>query len=208
MEPDGLYRIRKTDLARCVQVSAGAFQNDPALKYQLVGGETDMEILAHYFTAVFQTGFPYYRFYATSPAIEGLIGYLPPGNKATPPLEFLFRGGWRLPFSTNREILDRLQKYEEHALDVRRRVEAMDACYLMMLAVDPAQQGRGYGARIMRPFLRMLDELEQDCYLETHKLVNTEIYAHYGFDIAAVDTVPDGTDTQFAMLRKHGTPFR
>lgn len=208
MEPDGLYRIRKTDLARCAQVSAGAFQFDPALKYQLVGGEENIKTLTHYFNAIFQTGFPYYQFYATSPAIEGLIGYLPPEDAATPPLEFLFRGGWKLPFTTNREVLLRLQKFEEHALDIRRRVEAMDACYIMMLAVDPAFQGKGYGAKIMRPFLAMLDAQEQDCYLETHRLVNTEIYAHFGFDIVSVDTVPDGTDTQFAMLRRHGAPLR
>ena len=85
MEPDGLYRIRKTDLARCAQVSAGAFQFDPALKYQLVGGEENIKTLTLYFNAIFQTGFPYYQFYATSPAVEGLIGYLPPEDAATPP---------------------------------------------------------------------------------------------------------------------------
>lgn len=53
----------------------------------------------------------------------------------------------------------------------------------------------------MRAFLQDMDERQTACHLETHKLVNTEIYKHFGFTIVNIDTVPDGTDKQYAMLR-------
>ncbi|MEN6338858.1 MAG: GNAT family N-acetyltransferase, partial [Clostridiaceae bacterium] len=181
MKLSELYRIQKTDLERCADVSARAFLLDPALKYQM-GGKTPTYLqLLHYFRVILQTGFPYYEFYAVSDRIEGVIGLLPPNASCAPPLEFLVRGGWKLPFTTDFGLLGRLDKYEAHCLDIRKSVDAMDAWYVMMLAVDPMEQGKGHGSTLMRAFLQDMDERQTACYLETHKLVNTEIYRHFGF---------------------------
>lgn len=197
-----LYRIRKADLAKCAEVSTRAFLDDPALKYQMGGKKPSFRQLKNYFDIIFQTGFPYYDFFAPSEKIEGVIGLLPPNAGSVPPLEFLFRGGWKMPFTVYRDVLGRLEKYETHSLEIRRNVGAMSAWYVMMLAVDPEEQGKGFGAKMLRAFLSEMDAEGSSCYLETHKLVNTEIYRHFGFEIVSIDTVPDGTDTQYAMLRK------
>ncbi len=198
----GLYRIKKTDLKKCAEVSTRAFLDDPALKYQMVGKTPSYRQLKNYFDVIFQTGFPYYDFFAPSEKIEGVIGLLPPDAKSVPPMEFLFRGGWKMPFTVYRGVLGRLEKYETHSLAIRKKANAMGAWYVMMLAVDPAEQGKGFGAKMLRAFLAEMDKQGTGCYLETHKIINTEIYQHFGFEIVNIDTVPDGTDTQYAMLRK------
>ena len=107
-----------------------------------------------------------------------------------------------MPFTVYKGVLGRLEKYETHSLNIRKAAGAMDAWYVMMLAVDPEQQGKGFGAKMLRAFLAEMDAQGTSCYLETHKLVNTEIYRHFGFEIVHIDTVPDGTDKQYAMLRQ------
>lgn len=202
MDLHGQYRIQKKDLAKCADVSTRAFFDDPALKYQMGGKTPSYRQLRNYFDVIFKTGFPYYDFFAPSEKIEGVIGLLPPDGKCAPPMEFLLRGGWKMPFTVYKDVLGRLDQYEAHCLSIRKSVGAMDAWYVMMLAVDPEEQGKGHGSTLMRAFLKEIDERQSSCYLETHKLVNTEIYRHFGFEIVSIDTVPDGTDTQYAMLRK------
>ncbi len=202
MELQGLYRIQKKDLAKCAEVSTRAFLDDPALKYQMGGKTPSYRQLKNYFDVIFQTGFAYYGFFAPSEKIEGVIGLLPPNTDSVPPMEFLLRGGWKMPLTVCRGLLGRLEKYEAHSLAIRKNANAMDAWYVMMLAVDPEQQGKGFGAKMLRAFLAEMDKQGTGCYLETHKIVNTEIYQHFGFEIVNIDTVPDGTDTQYAMLRK------
>ena len=202
MELQGLYCIQKKDLAKCAEVSARAFLTDPALIYQFGGKIPSYRRLKRYFDISFQTGFPYYDFFAPSEKIEGVIGLLPPNTDSVPPMEFLLRGGWKMPFTVCRGLLGRLDQYEIHSLKIRKDANAMEAWYVMMLAVDPEEQGKGHGAKMLRAFLAEMDTEGSNCYLETHKLVNTDIFHHFGFEIVSIDTVPDGTDTQYAMLRQ------
>lgn len=202
MELHGLYRIQKKDLAKCADVSTRAFIDDPALKYQMGGKKPSYRQLRNYFDIILQTGFSHYDFFAPSEGIEGVIGLLPPNTDSVPPMEFLLHGGWKMPFTVYRDVLRRLDQYETHSLEIRKNVSAMDAWYVMMLAVDPELQGKGFGAKMLRAFLAEMDTQGKNCYLETHKIVNVVIYQHFGFKIVNTDTVPDGTDTQYAMLRK------
>ena len=171
MELQGLYRIQKKDLAKCAEVSARAFITDPALIYQFGGKIPSYRRLKRYFDVIFQTGFPYYDFFAPSENIEGVIGLLPPNTDSVPPMEFLLRGGWKMPFTVCRGLLGRLDQYEIHSMKMREDANAMDAWYVMMFAVDPEEQGKGHGAKMLRAFLAEMDAQKASCYLETHKLV-------------------------------------
>lgn len=198
----GLYRPMLNDVERCAQVAANAFVGDPSMKYQLGGRAPTVRQLKHYFSAVLRAGFPYYSIYATSKALEGFIVLLRPGVLGTPPMRFLCGGGWKLPFVTCADVLTRLSRYEAHCQSIRRGVDALDAWYILMLAVDVPEQGKGHASKLMKAVLQALDAHAERCYLETHKVSNVAIYRHYGFQTVHVDTVPDGTDAQYAMLRE------
>ena len=75
----------------------------------------------------------------------------------------------------------------------------------MRLVASPEVQGRGQGSRLLKPALECLRRAGVPLYLETHKPVNTQIYAHLGFRQADVSTIPGTRVAQYAML-KPGTP--
>lgn len=196
-----LYRPKQRDIDRLARVAANAFLGDPSLKYQLGGKDPSERQLYHYFSVVLRTGFPYYSIFASSEALEGFIIMLRPGDYGTPSTRFLLYGGWKLPFVTCPDVLTRLSKYEKNCHEIRREADAWDAWYILMLVVDSAHQGKGHASRLLKSVLLSLDARAEKCYLETHKNSNVAIYDHFGFQMAHVDTVPDGTDTQYAMLR-------
>jgi ribosomal protein S18 acetylase RimI-like enzyme len=196
-----LYQPKQCDIDRLARVAANAFVGDPSMKYQLGGRNPSERQLYHYFSVVLRTGFPYYSIFASSEALDGFIVMLRPGVYGTPPVRFLLYGGWKLPFVTCPDVLRRLSKYEKHCHEIRREAEAGDAWYILMLAVDTAQQGKGHASRLLKSVLHSLDARAEKCYLETHKKSNVDIYSHFGFHTTHIDTVPDGIDTQYAMLR-------
>ena len=116
-------------------------------------------------------------------------------------MAFVRSGGWRLPFTTRGDILSRSLKYENNNVKIRKKLAGEEAWYLFMLAVEPAQQKKGYCSALMRPFLKWLDKNGKICYLETHKAANVDIYKHWGFELKNLDAIPGTEDTQYTMIR-------
>lgn len=56
--------------------------------------------------------------------------------------------------------------------------------------------------------LAVLESQGVPVYLETHKAVNTRIYAHLGFHTVDTCAIPDTGITQYAMLRPARRPLR
>ncbi len=54
-------------------------------------------------------------------------------------------------------------------------------CYLFMLGVDPAHQGRGFGGALLRDFNERALRLGVDAYLETDRTSAFELYRHNGY---------------------------
>ena len=66
--------------------------------------------------------------------------------------------------------------------------------YLSILGVDPALQGRGVGAQLLRPMLERADGAGRASYLETFTPRNIAFYERLGFDVKrAVDEPVTGS---------------
>jgi GNAT superfamily N-acetyltransferase len=81
--------------------------------------------------------------------------------------------------------------------------------YLAIIGVDPARQGRGVGAALLRSRLRGCDEGGLPAYLESSKLENVPVYQHFGFQVTGTLDLPEGAPVTTAMWRPapgvHGT---
>jgi ribosomal protein S18 acetylase RimI-like enzyme len=65
--------------------------------------------------------------------------------------------------------------------------------YLAVLGVEPADQGRGVGRRLLRPVLERLDREERAAYLETSKERNLTWYGRDRFELTrTLDAWQDG----------------
>lgn len=58
--------------------------------------------------------------------------------------------------------------------------------YLLALGVDPAQQGRGLGSRLLAPVLARCDAEGKRAYLETARADNVLFYTRHGFEVDGV----------------------
>ena len=64
--------------------------------------------------------------------------------------------------------------------------------YLQAIGTDPANQGKGFGAALIRRQLAKADDLGVPCYLESTKESNIPIYAHFGFKVVGEIRIPRG----------------
>lgn len=91
---------------------------------------------------------------------------------------------------------DRMGKFLEETIapelldEVMAVFEKMDsfhpheACwYLPLIAVDPAHQGKGFGAALMKAALERVDEDGLPAYLESSNQRNVSLYLRHGFEV-------------------------
>jgi GNAT superfamily N-acetyltransferase len=73
--------------------------------------------------------------------------------------------------------------------------------YLPLIGVDPAAQGRGYGALLMKGILDQCDAQALPAYLEATSPRNVPLYQRHGFEV--VGTIQIGTSPPLVpMYRK------
>jgi ribosomal protein S18 acetylase RimI-like enzyme len=77
------------------------------------------------------------------------------------------------------------------------------AWFLQFVGVDPACQGRGLGARLLRDVLDVADRDGEAAYLEATSEQNRRLYERHGFRRVADLPMPDGP-TAYAMWRDPG----
>lgn len=98
--------------------------------------------------------------------------------------------------------------------DARARFEAVDVVedelerhvprprwYLGVLGVDPREQARGWGRRLMQPILERADADGLAVSLETMREGNVGYYRRHGFEVATTLQVPGGGPTCWVMKR-------
>ena len=74
--------------------------------------------------------------------------------------------------------------------------------HLLLLAVDPQHQGKGYASKLLEEMFSRIDEGGLPCYLETGGEKNVSMYQHFGFKVLEEFTEPNTTDKMVAMLRE------
>jgi GNAT superfamily N-acetyltransferase len=76
-----------------------------------------------------------------------------------------------------------------------------DAWYLTIVGVHPAAQGRGIGARLLRPILAEADSVGAHAFLETFSPRGVAFYQRLGFERAAAFDEPTTMARYVAMRR-------
>lgn len=92
-------------------------------------------------------------------------------------------------------------RYEAWAHRLLVRHAPGGAAHLVLVAVDPDLQGRGWAGKLIRPVLAELDGSGASCCLETQNPGNVPLYEHLGFRVALSARLP-GTDVgHWVMVR-------
>jgi ribosomal protein S18 acetylase RimI-like enzyme len=76
--------------------------------------------------------------------------------------------------------------------------------YLAFVGVDPATQGSGAGAALLRSRLARIDALGEASFLESSKVVNVPVYEHFGYRVVGTTSAAGGGPVSTAMWRDPG----
>ncbi|KUL37319.1 puromycin N-acetyltransferase [Streptomyces sp. NRRL F-4489] len=99
---------------------------------------------------------------------------------------------------------DRARASAEAEAAMRPHRPAGPVWFLGSAGVDPAWQGRGLGAAVIRPGLRAAEQAGVPAFLETSDEGNVRFYERLGFAVTAAYPLPGGGPRTWAMTREPG----
>jgi ribosomal protein S18 acetylase RimI-like enzyme len=186
---------------RAVATLSEAFHHDPVFEWVYPDESHRGTAVAHFFSVVVEQ-FATRREVRTTPNIDGVALWLPPGEEL-------------LPEAVAEPIIGELVQGAGPAAD--RLVEVftlLDAhhphephWYLGFLGVQPALQGLGIGSALMQATLVGADALGEPAYLEATSYENRRLYERHGFEVVRELPLPGGPSL-FAMWREPQTGGR
>lgn len=120
-----------------------------------------------------------------TPGLEGCAIWKPPGDYSLSlPEQLRALPAFARILSWSR--IPRSMKLMGHMDELHARHAPGPHVYLNVLGVDPSQQGRGIGRRLLEPMLLRCDAEGRDVYLETANASNVPFYERNGFELREV----------------------
>jgi GNAT superfamily N-acetyltransferase len=167
--------VQPSDIPAIARTLGRAFVDDPVFKV-LFGDPVPPRPIARFFAVMADVQL-HHGFVHRTPGNEAAAIWAPPDEwkmpvvtivRKTPQLAYIFRQ--RL--LANLGVLTEMEKahpQEPHY-------------YLEFVGVDPAHQGKGFGAQILQPMLDRCDREGLPAYLESSNEANLAFYHRLGFD--------------------------
>lgn len=197
-------RLTSAQTKQAGEILARAFQDDPLFTYFIPDAFERQTALPPLLAMMARYSVCYGEAYATSPRLEGVACWFPPGNVEMTLWRILRIAGisFLYYFIKVGAALSKFFSYTEYAAKLHERHAQGPHWYLSPIGVDPRFQGKGYASQLLRPMLSRIDQERLPCFLETQTETNVSLYQHFGFLVVETGTIP-GTDlTHWAMLRE------
>jgi ribosomal protein S18 acetylase RimI-like enzyme len=201
---DNLHKLTPDDVKKACKVAGNAFQEDPIMVFVYPDEEERKRNAQYGFYMLYNYGIKYGLAYATSKNLEGITIWLPP-DKVYPSTWTMMRYGG---FYTIRKVGLKMKamkrtmtvfKFEEE----RHRHHVPDEhWYFQNIAVEPEEQGKGYGGLLISSLLKTIESEGLPVYVETNTEKAMSIYQKYGFEILEHTIIPETPIPLWCMLRK------
>ncbi|MDP1920890.1 MAG: GNAT family N-acetyltransferase [Myxococcales bacterium] len=118
------------------------------------------------------------------------------------PLRMLFRAGlFAAPFTLGLTAVRRLTVMAAPMTLMHRAFAPIPHDYLMQLAVEPREQGRGLGSALLKEGLERSERAGRAVWLETTNQRNVAFYERHGFVVKGRRSLPNDV-TLVGMLRE------
>lgn len=199
---DELVRLGSRDARRAGEMMARAFDGDELYAALFPEPESRRAVLAPLMAFRVRYGVLYGEVYATSPALEGVAGWVRGDKSFMTPWRSFRAGGIRLYSKIGREAVRRLEAVERYVIALHRRHAPTMHWHLSPVAVEPSRQGEGLARGLLTAMLARLDREGLPYFLETQSATNVAIYERYGFAVVEEGTIPETDVYHWAMLRE------
>jgi GNAT superfamily N-acetyltransferase len=147
--------------------------------------------------------YSYSKAFITSSNLEGIAVWMRSNKRGRRPFWRILTSGaiWQA-IRLGLKPLKKMQVYDQYIEKKHNELAPMKHWYLVVLAVDPEHQGKGYASKLVKKMLTDIDKDGLPCYVETEGEKNVSMYQHFGFEIVDEFVVPDTNDKLVAMLRQ------
>ncbi|WP_238782947.1 GNAT family N-acetyltransferase [Streptomyces monomycini] len=187
------------DDARLVSSTlARAFDDDPMMRWFFPDDSSRETGLTRYFTTLFTRQYAHHGVCERTGAAAAF--WVPPEGqaKAVPDAETV---------QELQDILgDRAPLFRDTVMAAAEHAPQEPHWYLAVIGADPAAQGQGHGAALLRSGLAQADAAGLPVYLESSKPSNVPVYEHFGFVVRGEMELPGGGPKLWAMRRDPRTP--
>lgn len=177
---------------------ARAFDDDPMMRGFFPDDASREAGLGRYFTTIFTRQYVHHAVCERTEAATAF--WVPPEAQANavPDAETV---------QQLQEILgDRAPLFRDTIETAAKHTPQEPHWYLAVIGVDPAAQGQGQGAALLRSGLAKADAAGLPAYLESSKPSNLPLYEHFGFTVREELRLPEGGPTLWAMRREPRRP--
>lgn len=138
---------------------------------------------------------------ADSKEANSVLIYVRPNSKEPGIIEYLRAGGLKMIFTLGIRSAVKLLSFDSQAQKVAKRHKTGNCGYLMAFATKIDKQGQHYGKPLIEALLNYLDASGEDCYLETLKAANVDLYRHFSFQLKEQTPLNYGNLTMYTMYR-------
>jgi GNAT superfamily N-acetyltransferase len=175
-----------------------AFDDDPMMRWFFPDDASREAGLGRYFSTLFTRQYVHHAVCERTEAAAAF--WVPPEAqaKAVPDEETV---------QELRTILgDRAPLFGEAVENAAQHTPRQPHWYLAVIGADPATQGQGHGAALLRSGLAKADAAGMPAYLESSKPSNLPFYEHFGFTVREKLRLPGGGPELWAMWREPRHP--
>lgn len=193
--------LESPQISRAAAVLARAFQYDPMMAYLIPDERRRATAAPGFFRDIVNYCLRYGEVY-TTPEVEGVACWLPPGETKVSTGRLLRTGGLWTPLTLGPVPFSRLIAMTIHHDGEQERNAPDPHWYLYILGAEPLSRGRGIGRALLRPLLEQADAAGQPCYLETQNERNVPVYEGLGFRLTSESEVPGRGLKTWTMRRE------
>ncbi len=177
-----IEKLTQPNLLFAARALTNAFLEDPLQAYVFPEEAERKEKSIPHFSAVLKYGLLFGEVFTAS-NFEGAVVWLKPGQTTVTPGKAEQGGLAALPQTIGEAPFTRFISVLNYADQFHKQDMNEPHWYTMVLGVDPAFQGRGYGNALLSPVLEEAKSNNFPVYLETAQPKNVSFYKHMGFDL-------------------------
>ncbi len=173
-------RIREVELEAAAHALSKAFFADPLQNFAFPDDVDRAAKSPAHFRAALQYGYQFGEVY-TDDGCPGASIWLKPGETEITPERAEQAGLTSLPEKMGEEAFSRFFTALEYAEEIHKADVPEPHWYTMVVGVDPARQGEGYGRALLQPIFERSKSDGVPIYLETAQPKNVTFYENLGF---------------------------
>lgn len=195
-----LYQLKYIPLNKAAEIISRAFHDDPLHVYIIPDESERKKYLPYLFKAYIWYCLQFGVVYASSPNLEGITLWVPSEFAYITPERSKECGDEVFFYVLGQKYLERLS-VTSYVNDIHEQLIKEPHIYLMVIAVDPKSQRKGFGRKLLHPMIEYLDENNLKCYLDTNKKSNVLYYQNFGFNVVKEFEIESTGITNWSMLR-------